>query len=215
MNPTKYGRLTPIGPADHPEHGKQHIKCLRCVCDCGTVGVYRVSNLKSGKVKSCGCYRREWAANKARTHGLTGTPEWGVWAAMKRRCQNPNTKDYALYGGRGIKVCDAWQKFSGFLRDMGNRPSDSHTLERIDYNGDYCPENCRWATQKEQQNNRRSNAFFESAGERLTLQQWAERLGVRPGLLRYHLVYKGLTIEQAAEWFRSRRQEGVSYVKVA
>lgn len=211
MENTKYGRLTVIeeAPSNNPKY--PYVRMFRCVCDCGTVGLWPKTNVLRGVTKSCGCYRREWAAEAKSTHRQTGSKEWTVWAAMKRRCNNPNCKDFPNYGGRGIKVCPAWEKFEGFLQDMGKRPSDKHTIDRIDSSGDYSPENCRWATQKEQQNNRRNNRRFESNGESLTLSEWANRFGVTPFLLRYHLVKQGKTVEQAAAWFAGQRASGLSY----
>ena len=110
------------------------------------------------------------------THGLSRTPEYRSWAEMKQRCFNPNHKQYSDYGGRGITVCDRWLNFKNFLADMGSRPSPKHSLDRINNDGDYCPDNCRWATKAEQVNNRRSNRFITIGCVTLNVTQWTKEM---------------------------------------
>lgn len=111
-------------------------------------------------------------------HGYFGTNIYRVWIRMNSRCNNTNDKAYHYYGGRGIKVCSRWSDFTLWMEDMGERPTDKHTLERIDVNGNYEPSNCRWATMKEQGNNRRNNVKIEFNGKVRTKMQWAEQLGI-------------------------------------
>lgn len=112
-------------------------------------------------------------------HGLWGTSEYWTWNTMRQRCINPNNPKYPIYGGRGISVCERWQKFENFIADMGNRPSADHSLDRIDNDGNYEPSNCRWATRVEQQNNQSNTTRLEFQGETLTIHQWATRLGIK------------------------------------
>jgi hypothetical protein len=130
-------------------------KKVKCICDCGNTGTYYLCNLKSGKTKSCGCLYNETRVGNYK-HGGTGTREYSIWKAMKRRCYNKNVKDYPNYGGRGIIVCDRWlNSFENFISDMGKKPSAEYSIDRIDVNGNYEPSNCRWATPKEQRLNQR------------------------------------------------------------
>lgn len=118
-----------------------------------------------------------------------------TWQRMKNRCYNKRCKSYGYYGGRGIKVCDRWlgaKGFNNFLEDMGEKPSRKYSLDRINVDGDYCPENCRWATWEEQENNRRTNVYYEYMGAKMTLPQWSKKLGISYGTLQYRKK-KGLT----------------------
>lgn len=169
-----------------------------CECDCGIEKSIRQQSLLSGATASCGCYRKEQSrkAIVAAATYLWKTPAYKSWAHMKERCLNKKCSDYHNYGGRGIKVCDRWLKFKNFHEDMGARPFKGATLERIDVNGDYCPENCKWATRSQQMRNVRYNRQISYMGETLCLAEWAERYG-----LNYHTLYNrissGTSIEKA------------------
>jgi hypothetical protein len=125
-----------------------------------------------------------------RSHGQSQTNLYAVWQAIKQRCSNPKSTAYSRYGARGIRVCERWALFANFIEDMGERPLGA-TLDRIDNNGPYSPENCRWATRKEQSNNREVNVRITYDGITLTAQQWSERTGVHINTLltRFHKKY--------------------------
>ena len=154
----------------------------RCRCICGRDDVLvRAYLLKSGRIKSCGCKTKEILRAARSTHGLSRNPDtrptFMVWRHMRERCEKPKHKSFANYGGRGISVCERWRDFGAFFNDMGPVPPGG-TIERIDNEGNYEPGNCRWATAKEQANNRRSNRLVTFMGETKTLMQWAESAGL-------------------------------------
>lgn len=113
--------------------------------------------------------------------------EHNSWYSLRSRCRNPKDHAFHNYGGRGIKVCERWESFENFLADMGPRPSPKHSIDRIDVNGDYCPENCRWATRQEQNSNRRDCHYLTHNGETLTVYEWARRTGLSDGAIRYRM----------------------------
>jgi hypothetical protein len=129
-------------------------------------------------------------------HGLTDTPVHRSWMSMWQRCTNPNDSAFKNYGGRGIAICERWAVFENFLADMGPKP-DAYELERQDVNGNYEPGNCRWATIKEQANNRRTNRFITHEGRTQTLAQWAEELGIKMHTLYRRIAIKKVPIERA------------------
>lgn len=131
-----FGRLTVEW-----ERGK-YAQCL-CICGRRALRVLR-SNLLAGYTQSCGCLQRERTAIARRSHGLSGKPIYNTWRAMKARCTNPSNENYQYYGAKGVRVCPQWQKFSGFLADMGGSYIEGYTIDRRDANGNYEPGNCRW-----------------------------------------------------------------------
>lgn len=170
------------------EAGTNPVRWL-CKCSCGTEKVVRATSVKTGNIKSCGCL----PIDKSFKHGMTGTNIHARWVAMRARCNNKGSSGYERYGGRGIKVCDRWNSFELFYQDMGLPPSPEHSIERIDNNGDYSPENCRWATRREQQGNTRFNKHVWLDGERVIVSEAARRLGITPASVRKRIATGKLT----------------------
>lgn len=146
----KINRLTVIGKS-FVKNGRNYTTCK---CDCGTVRDFREDALKSKERVSCGCFRLERLREAVVTHDKTRTKAYGTWEGMLQRCNNTNSENYYNYGGRGILICNAWLDFENFFSDMGERP-DGMSLDRIDVNGNYCKENCRWTTPSVQGFNQR------------------------------------------------------------
>jgi hypothetical protein len=176
----RYGRLTVIEEAPTPSHiTDQSTVYWLCRCDCGKNAVVRGHNLRSEHTYSCGCYCKQQGIAANTKHGLRTHADYDLWRGMKDRCYNPNHSAYEYYGGRGVTVCDRWRhSFENFLADMGPRPSTKHSIDRIDTSGSYSPENCRWATQRQQMRNTRSNHYLTYNGKTLMVSEWAEELGI-------------------------------------
>jgi hypothetical protein len=166
-----------------------------CKCDCGTPCIVTGDHLMRG-TKSCGCLRK---LGYHTTHGRSKRPEWRVWEHLRQRCYNSADKSYPDYGGRGIAVCEAWQFFENFYSDMGPRPSLRHSIDRVDNDGPYSPENCRWATRTEQARNRRSNRLVTVYGQTKTAAEWIELYGLNPWRF-YGRLNRGWSAEKALEY---------------
>ena len=182
-----FGRLLALAPVQ-ADAGK-NITWL-CVCHCGNVVTRKSNCLKRVRRHSCGCL------GKNTHHGSTGTREYVIWQGMKSTCLNPAAPNFRWYGGRGISVCESWlSSFEDFYRDMGACPQ-SGTLDRIDNNGSYSPENCRWANHKTQFSNKRNNRLITYNGDTHTVAEWARKLGIIPDTISYR-ISKGWPIEKA------------------
>lgn len=166
----RFGKLTVQAIAD--EKTADGRTMLVCRCDCGGSKHVNANTLKRGLVNSCGCLRSEASGRK--THGKRNTRAFAIWSSMRQRCENPNSKQFSNYGGRGITVCERWQKFENFLADMGE-PAEGLTIDRNDNDKGYEPGNCRWATRIQQNLNRRSVKLHEVEGQKLAVTQIARR----------------------------------------
>jgi len=174
-----------------------------CICDCGVETVARGTSLRSGAIKSCGCLRKERLDKSITTHGLTGGRNhtlrlYRIWRNMKSRCFNPKTPKYKNHGGRGITICPEWMDYKPFHNwAIANGYQDDLTIERIDNDGDYCPENCKWATYKEQSLNSRQNHIISYKGKSKTLKEWADSMKIKYSTLRARLIQYGWPIDLA------------------
>lgn len=188
----RFNRLSVVGF----KKGKSRI-LWECVCDCGKTSFVAGFALKSGAIKSCGCLASEIQSARAikrnTTHGQNKagkqTRTHKTWSAMLYRCRNNGDKNY---GGRGISVCERWHSFVNFLEDMGARPHGK-TIDRINVDGEYCKENCRWATRSEQQRNRRDSMMVSINGEVIHVSEAAERIGIKPNAMRERITRVGVS----------------------
>ncbi len=158
-----------------------------CRCDCGNIKVIHLQKMKSGWTKSCGCIQKEWARDRQYKHGKTRTSIYRIYRGMLRRCYDVDNPAYHNYGGRGIDVCGRWlESFSNFYSDMGDKP-ENMSLDRINNNKGYSLENCKWSTQKQQSNNKRTNVYYEYNGVITTQMIWSKMLGATQSGLRYYV----------------------------
>ena len=199
-----YGRLTVIKRVDDyiSPSGSRKVQWL-CKCKCGKEVIVTGNNLKNGNSKSCGCYNRELLPKINSTHNASNTRLYHIWTCMKDRCYNPKNKKYKDYGGRGIIICDEWindfEAFANWAYDNGyieNVSRGECTIDRIDVNGNYCQQNCRWVNQKVQTNNKRNNHYITYNGETHTVTEWNNILGYKKGVLSRR-IFSGWSIEDA------------------
>lgn len=219
----RFGRLTVLKDSGRRSNAKI---LWDCVCDCGKTKAVQSTALLHGVTRSCGCLQRELAKARAERPGDCGTPQvvvathrrssepiYAVYQAMVARCYNPNSTGFHKYGGRGITVCDEWRGqggFERFLADMGEPPSPSHSIERVENGGPYSPSNCVWATKRQQSRNRRNSLRVLYQGRMRLLIEIAEEVGVAYKVLHKRIKYQRLTIEQAvSKPLRSRHSKKV------
>ena len=176
----KYGKLLVIKRIGTGSHGQA---LWECQCECGSKTTVRGDSLRNGHTQSCGCIQKEISGVRMvdlhLTHGMTNTRLYRIWCGVKRRCNNPNDKPFHNYGGRGITVCKEWNdSFEAFCDwALNNGYQETLTIDRINNNGNYCPENCRWATCQEQNNNRRDNYIVSIDGATDTLVNMCRKYG--------------------------------------
>lgn len=177
---TRFGKLVVL---EFAGIGKTRGADYRCRCDCGNEVVRPAIALRRtlAPTRSCGCLAASWAGRSVARGGASRGPYYAIWSNIVQRCCNPRCRAYPKYGGRGIRVCERWREsIDAFLEDMGPRPSPAHSVDRIDNDGPYSPENCRWATRKEQSRNRPSrNVRMTCNGRTMLMVEWAEELGIK------------------------------------
>lgn len=167
----RFNNLLVIERAENTKGGSARWKCR---CDCGNETIVSAANLKSNAVKSCGCLR---TAPPNKTHGLSKTPLYRMWRSMIYRCENPKHNAYKNYGGRGITVCEEWHDFETFKKWVEEtKPYENATVDRIDNNKGYSPQNCRWVDMSIQANNRNNNLSISYNGETHNLMEWSKIL---------------------------------------
>lgn len=209
----RFNRLTVIKRDLNPQQGRVRTKWI-CKCDCGKIISVVSTDLLRGHTQSCGCYQK-CQASKSLTEIKSRNPNfhktkakaYRIWRGMLRRCNNPKTPFYFYYGGRGIKVCKRWLEYDCFLADMGE-PGKQDTLDRIDTNGDYCPENCRWVTIQEQCNNRNSNLTIWYNGKKYTGIQFSKEFDI-PYYYVCALYKKGMSGDNIINMFMYRKTQSL------
>ena len=189
-------------------------KLNTCACECGSIINVESGNLNSGNTKQCNSCAILTRGENRKTHGYANHANlsevkrktYFTWVAMKARCNNPKVKRYESYGGRGISVCESWDDFGKFLADMGEPPTRNHSIERIDNEGNYTPENCKWADIFEQANNKRSNHVITVNGESKNLNQWANETGIKRETIARR-IKRGWTPERAVSELANGRPD--------
>ena len=189
----RFGRLLVIKKYGH--NGKA-VTWL-CKCECGSEVIVRGDSLRKGATQSCGCIHREQLIDRNSTHGLCGQRLYNIWGCMVQRCYNSKTPCYDRYGGRGVTIYDEWRNnFQAFYDwAMTHGYKDGLTIDRIDNDEGYFPDNCRWITAKEQGNNRSTNRYLEFNGEKHTVSEWSELLGISTSCIDSRLR-RGWSIEK-------------------
>ena len=195
----RFGEWAVIKRVARPDHIQNSQAYWLCRCDCGTESAVAGPALRRGHSLSCGC-NLAGRIGRASIHGMTGSPEWYCWDSVLSRCYNPNDASFSRYGGKGIEVCERWQRgpagFLNFYEDMGARPADKDSIDRIDNTGHYTPNNCRWATHQEQANNRSSNRLLTYNGETRTVMEWSRLKRISRSTLSGR-IDRGWSVEKA------------------
>lgn len=186
----RFGKLVAVRLSERDKHGNTMWVCL---CDCGKEMITRQERLRGGRTKSCGCLRKE----RLRIHGDSESPEYESWRNMRDRCLNPAHTQWKNYGGRGITICPEWiTDYETFLAYIGRRPTTKHSLDRIDNETGYQPNNVRWATRTEQALNKRTNRLVSAFGKTMSISEWAESSGISWTVL-WRRLLSGMSLEDA------------------
>ena len=202
----KFGRLTVV-QFDHKENGRKYYLCQ---CDCGNFKIVSNHSLKSGNTKSCGCLHKEILIQRNkdnRIHHPENERLLRIWRAMLHRCYKETDEHYDYYGGRGIKVCDDWHDFEAFQKwALANGYADNLTIDRLDGNKDYCPENCSWATMTVQNNHKSDTKWLTYKGKTQSLSDWCRELGLDYFRIKARLNSLGWSVEDAFEYGKYKKE---------
>ena len=202
----KFGKWTIIEEIAPKIISNKPRRMFRCQCECGNIGEVQLSCLRNGHSTSCGCEQKKRASAANTKHGLEKHPLYGTWKNMKKRCNSPQAFEYENYGGRGISICEGWsnnfQRFYDWA--INNGWSKELTIDRIDANGNYCPENCRWANIEMQMNNKTNNHYIEYNGDIYTLSTLSKHLNIPYNIVRYRLAKCKWTAEQLINYYNDR-----------
>lgn len=192
----KFVRLLVVEKHHQDKRGEWY---WRCVCDCGNEKVVSGYKLRTGNTKSCGCLQKECLdSGLHRTHGMTNTRLYTIWCNMKARCGNPKSIEYDSYGGRGISVCSAWLSFDVFAKwALENGYKEGLSIERIDVNGNYCPDNCKWIELSDQSLNQRRSHLLTAFGKTQTIVEWSRESGLKYDTIERRVNAYGWDAEKA------------------
>lgn len=200
----RFGKLTVI---DRAPNSKNCETMWNCLCDCGNALVVRGHNLKQGTTKSCGCSRKDKRPYRE-THGMSKTRLYRIWSLMRNRCECETSRAYHNYGGRGISVCEEWLNPSNFFDwSLKNGYADNLSIDRIDNNGNYCPDNCRWVSRTVQSNNTRSNKFYTIGEKTQTLAEWCREYNISYKSVHDRIKRYGWDLKKALETPMRKRNE--------
>jgi len=191
----KFNRLTVLKLAPKQKHKVAWL----CKCDCGKTTIVLATNLTGNRTRSCGCLKMEKLLQRSTTHNQRHTKIYEVWKTLKQRCLNPNNKFYFRYGGRGITVCEDWKNnFTSFYEwSMKNGYKEGLSIDRIDNNGNYCPENCRWTDKLTQANNTRTNHYITFRNQTKTIAEWSRHFNLPYGNIQGKLIRNNYDAEKA------------------
>lgn len=205
----RYGNLVVTGWSHSEYRSSRHgsYQFWMCKCDCGNSTIVLANNLVKGNTKSCGCKSSRLSfGDRNTTHGMTATPTYNSWRAMKDRCYCISHIEYKRYGAVGIRVCKRWlNSFENFLNDMGERP-EGMSLERKDPKRNYSPSNCKWSDAYEQANNKRNNRMIRCNGSTKTLAQWSRETGVHASTISLR-IKRGWSVERALNFYKGEQHE--------
>lgn len=194
----RYNRMVIIKEGDakiYPSVGSRRM--FKCLCDCGVIKTVNLGSLRSGLTQSCGCLKIEMVKISSTTHGQWYTRQSKIWRGMIQRIKNSKNSSYNYYGGRGVTVDKKWLTFEGFWEDMEEGYSDELSLDRVNNDGNYCKENCRWATKKEQARNTSTNRIIKFNGQEKCITEWSKELGGSSALLYKRINKLGWSIHKS------------------